>query len=246
MKNISILTSINMKNNMRSRALTIIFIIITLMLSAGLALLFSLVFISPEIKSASPDRVKLETYLSLILHTTCFISLGINTNIFSFESMVKEKSKGNIESLLATPFRPVEIWIGKSLAVFAPGFILGEILTFIVLVAINLIYFIPGFGFLIPPWVILSSFIGVPLVYLALIFLVNLISLTGKPASGNIVTQIFLPAGLTLEINLIVRDFFIADSWPMFIINTGMAVVMLVIILFLIYRLTRERIILSC
>jgi ABC-2 type transport system permease protein len=245
MRDIILVTFNSIKNNLKSKILTIVFVCITLMIVVGLALFFCLLLIVPAMNASAPDRTQLELYLSLVMYTTCIICLGINMNVFAFQSMTKEKSRGNIESLLASPLRVKDIWIAKSLAVFIPGMVLGEILTLVALLAVNYIYFVPKIGFLYTHWIGLSSFLVIPLIYLCLSLLVHLIGLIGKPATGNIVVQIFLPIALTLMINLIIRQILDAASWRFTLVALGLAAVIAIIILFLQPRLTRERIVLS-
>ena len=159
--------------------------------------------------------------------------------------MTREKSRGNIESLMATPLSVKDIWIAKSLAVFIPGMVLGEILTLAALLAVNYIYFVPKVGFIYTYWIGLASFLAVPLVYLCLSLLAHLIGLTGKPATGNVVGQVFLPVVLTLMINLTVRHILDATSWPFTLANFGLAAIIAFIVIFLQPRITRERIVLS-
>jgi len=245
MRNIILITINSIKNNLKSKALTIVFVCITLMIAVGLALFICLLLIAPAMNASVPDRTQLELYLSLIMYTTCFICLGINMNVFAFQSMTREKSRGNIESLMATPLRVKDIWIAKSLAVFIPGMVLGEILSLVALLAVNYIYFVPKIGFVYTRWIGLSGFLVVPLIYLCLSLLAHLIGLTGKPATGNIVVQIFLPIVLTLMINLAIRNILDAASWSFILTNFGIAAVIIIIIIFLQPRITRERIVLS-
>jgi ABC-2 type transport system permease protein len=245
MKKISLVIISSISNNLKSKALTVVFISVTLMIVAGLALFFCLLLIGPAIKAESPDWSLLELYLSLIMYTTSIICMGINMNIFAFQSMTREKSRGNLESLLATPLTAKDIWAAKSLSVFIPGLVLGEVLTFAALMTVNYIYFVPKTGFIFTLWIGLSSFLAVPLVYLCLSLLVHLVGLSGKPATGNIIAQIFLPVVLALMINLILRKVLDAASWPFTLANFGLAAVIAIIIIFLQPRLTRERIVLS-
>ena len=129
MKNISSITTANMKNNFRSKTVIIIWYGTTLLILAALAALFIILLIAPELKKVSPDMAKLELYLGIILFSASALGLGINLSALGFTSMIREKSRGNIQSLLATPVRLKDIWIGKSLAIFIPGLILGERLT---------------------------------------------------------------------------------------------------------------------
>lgn len=245
MRDIILITINSIRNNLKSKALAIVFVSITLMISVGLALFFCLLLITPAMNASVPDRTQLELYLSLIMYTTCLIWLGVNMNVFAFQSMTREKSRGNIESLMATPLSVKNIWIAKSLAVFIPGMVLGEILTLAAMLAVNYIYFVPRIGFVYTHWMALSSFLAVPLIYLCLSLLVHLIGLTGKPATGNVIVQIFLPIVLSLMINLMLRHILDTASWPFTLANFGIAAVIAIIVIFLQPRITRERIVLS-
>jgi ABC-2 type transport system permease protein len=245
MKDIILITGSSIKNNLKSKALTIAYVAVTIMISVGIALIFCLLLIAPEVGKSLPDRPKLELYLCLAMYSTCIITLGINMNIFAFQSITKEKSRGNIESLLATPLSAKKIWFAKSLAVFIPGMILAEILTLITLLTVNFIYFVPKTGFIYNHWIGITCFLTVPLVYFALSLLAHLVGLTGKPANGNVIAQIFLPVVLTLMINLTVRDIIDATSWPLALADIGISFVFVLIVIFMQSRITRERIVLS-
>jgi len=245
MRAIGLIVNNSIKNNLRLRITLMLYICVLLICVAGIALAFCLLVISPEIKTAVPDRSKLELFLGLILYSTCFMGVGINLNSFAFQSITREKARGNLESLMATPLDVKDLWVAKSIAVFLPGLIVGELLTLIMLFAINYIYFVPVTGFLLSPWIAISSFIIVPLIYFCLSLLVHLIGYTGKPATGNVIIQVFLPVFVSLMINLIVRDVINAASWQFSLINFGIAAVIGLIILVLKSRLTQERVILS-
>ena len=246
MKDVGLLTLPSIRNNLRLKVVFIIFIIVTMMLVALLIILFCILLIKPAVSTASPDREDLELYFSIILYSTCFISLGINLNSFGFQSLTREKSRGNIESLLATPLRIKNIWIAKSLAIFIPGLVVGEILTLVTLIAINYIYFVPSIGFIFTPWIAVNSFIVAPVVYLCLGLLAYLVGLTGKPATGNIIVQIFLPVIINIMIQITFRTNILnSASWSFAAANIGLALVIIIIIFFLQPRLTKEKIVLS-
>jgi ABC-type Na+ efflux pump permease subunit len=184
-------------------------------------------------------------YLSLILFAINLLGLGVNLNAFAFQNLTREKSRGIIQSLLATPLNEKKVWLGKSLAIFLPGLMLGELLTLIGFVTINYLFFVPKMGFIINPWIIVSSFVAVPLTYLSLTLLVYLIGLTSKPANGNVISIIFLPLIITLVINLVLRSGLNAGGWIFTLINFGIAVVIGTISLILQPLLTKERIMMS-
>jgi hypothetical protein len=244
MKDIGLITSISIRNNLRSTIIVAVLIAVVLICAISLVLAFCLLAIAPAMKAEVLDKHTLEMLLSVTIYGACLIGLGINMNVFA-QTMVREKSRGNITALLATPLKASHLWTGKSLAVFLPGLILGELLGLISLLAVNYIYFVPKIGFLINPWMAISSFVAIPLIYLSLSLLVHIIGLAGKPATANVIVQVFLPVFASLMINLGVRDILDAASWSFTVTNLGLAMIIVVITILLRPRLTRERIVLS-
>jgi len=101
---------------------------------------------------------------------------------FTFLTIIKEKVSGNIESLLATPLSPKEIWIGKSIAIFLPGYTISIISTLIILLTVNFFVIIPATGnFILPVPLLLISFLINPLLFLALLLFIVLFSLANNP-----------------------------------------------------------------
>ncbi|WP_332445387.1 hypothetical protein [Dehalococcoides mccartyi] len=244
MKDIGLLTSVGIRNNLRSKVIVAVLIVVVLICAISLVLAFCLLAIAPAMKLEVLDRHTLEMYLSVTIYGACLIGLGINMNVFA-QTIMREKSRGNITALLATPLETSHIWVGKSLSVFLPGLIMGEVLGLISLLVVNYIYFVPRIGFLINPWMVISSFVAVPLIYLSISLLVNIIGLAGKPATANVIVQVFLPVFASLMINLGVRHVLDAASWIFTVANLGLSVIIVIIAVLLRPRLTRERIILS-
>jgi ABC-type Na+ efflux pump permease subunit len=245
MRNIYLLTASGIKSYLRSKITLAIAGSVILMITVALAVALSYFLIGPEMRAERPDHSKLELYLSLIMYATCIIGVGVNLSSYAFQSLVREKSRGVIASLLATPLRAGDIWVSKSLGVFLPGLVLGEILALIVMIAVNFYYFVPETGFIMTPWIALSVFLCAPLVYLALSFLVHIVGLTGKPATANAIVQVFLPLFVSLMINLIVRDVLDASSWTFTVINFGIAAAIGIAAFCLRHRLKNETIVLS-
>jgi ABC-2 type transport system permease protein len=245
MNEISLITNASIKNNLRLRITIAISLAVILICAISLVVAFCILEIAPEVAAETPDKHTLEISLCVVVFTSCLIGLGVNQNAFGFQAMTREKSRGNIIALLATPLEASHIWIGKSLAIFLPGLVLGEILGLIALLVVNYIYFVPKVGFLLTPWIAVSSFVAVPLIYLGLSLLVNLIGLAGKPATGNVIVQIFLPVFASLMINLGIHHVLDATSWPFALVNLGLGIAIIAIAILLRPRLTAERIVLS-
>jgi len=110
--------------------------------------------------------------------------LVLMTFIWAFSSLpiIKEKVNGNIASLCATTLTPKEIWIGKSLAIFLPGFVISVVSTLIVLLSINLITVRPATGdILLPVPLMITSLLINPLLFLGLLLFIVLFSLARNP-----------------------------------------------------------------
>jgi len=194
-------------------------------------------------KAAGPI---LELIIGLISYFLPFMVLI--TFIWAFASLpvVKEKVNGNIASLLATTLSPKEIWIGKSLAIFVPGYLLSIISTMIVLLVVNLSVIIPATGnFLLPLPLFLVSLIFNPLLLLGLLFFTILFSLANNPDIAIAPSFLFgfglmmgIPLGMALEaIDL--------SSWSFSLWYLGGVIIVWIIVFFLTRLLTKENIVLS-
>jgi len=235
----------SMRNNRRLKVAIGILLSVTFICVAGVTILFCILLLEPEMGSAELDRSRLEAFLGIIVYAASFLGVGITLNSFAFQSLVREKARGNLQSLLATPVKPKDIWMGKSLSILVPGTLFGSILAMLVLVVVNAVYFLPDIGFVLNPWIALSSFVGVPLVYLALGLLVHLVGLTSRAANGNVIAQLFLPVMVNVMIQVAVHDVVDAGSWLFLAMNLGLAAVIGAIVIGLRSRLTTERIIFS-
>lgn len=204
--NIGIIVKAGLKTSLRLRSVAAGSAGVAIICAAGVAVVFATQFIRPEMQTPVPDLRALENFLGLVLFTTSFISIAIFASVNAFHSLTRDKSKGNIQALLATPLSPGEIWLGRSLAVFIPGLLFAFVLTTATYLVLNFIYFVPNTGFLFSPWALVSSLVAVPLIYLALMLLVHQIGLSSKPGTANIIAHVFLLIIIILMINLVIRD----------------------------------------
>jgi ABC-type transport system involved in multi-copper enzyme maturation permease subunit len=170
------------------------------------------------------------------------------TFIWAFANLtiIKEKIDGNIESLLATPLTPKEIWIGKSITIFLPGYIISIISTLIILMAVNFTVIMPATGnFLLPVPSLLLIFLINPLLFLALLLFIVLFSLANNPDIA-IAPSFLIGFGLMIGIPLGVATGVInLVSWSFTLWCLGGTIIFWVIDLCLYRLLTKENIVLS-
>jgi ABC-2 type transport system permease protein len=164
--------------------------------------------------------------------------------IFATYSVVVEKAKRNIESLMATPISLKQLWIGKALAVTLPSIIIGLGASIVVYVVMNYMRVIPDTGsFLFPgPLALLSAVILVPLLVFAIVTLVIYLQLTiANPRFANF---IFLGIFFLLFFGInALAGFGISVNYAL--VYFGVAVICGAISWLLSRTLTKERVLLS-
>ena len=245
MNKITLVASTGIKNAFRIKSGMAILFSVALMCVAGVAFLMCVLLIAPEVKSAMPDRAALERHLGIILYASSLISVGVAFNSLVFQTMVREKARGNLAALMATPLKLSDIWLGKSLALFVPGMALAFVLTLLSLIVVNAVYFLPSPGFIAGWQILVDSLILVPGMYLLFGMLIHIVGLTTKPVTGNVIAQIYLPVIANVMIQLTVRDVISASSWQFVLLNLGLLLVIGITILVLKPRLSPERVMLS-
>ena len=188
----------------------------------------------------------LELIMGLIAY---FLPLFVlMTFIWAFASLpiIKEKVNGNIESLLATPLGPKEIWIGKSLAIFLPGFAISVVSTLIVLLTVNFITIGPATGiFFLPAPMLLTGFLINPLLFFGLLLFIVLFSLANNPDIA-IAPSFLVGFGLMIGIPLGVATGTVnLASWSFSLWYMAGTSVIWVVVFCLSRLLTKENIVLS-
>jgi len=165
---------------------------------------------------------------------------------FAHLTIIKEKINGIIESLLATPLGPGEIWIAKSMAIFLPGYIMSIISTLIILLSVNFFAIIPITGsFILPAPALLISLLINPFIFLALLLFIVLFSMANNPEIA-IAPSFLVGFGLMIGIPLGVATGVInLVSWSFTLWCSGGAILFLAIDCGLYRLLTKENIILS-
>ena len=170
------------------------------------------------------------------------------TFIWSFANfpIIKEKVNGNIESLLATTLSPKEIFIGKSLAIFLPGFIISTVSTVTVLLSVNLIAIRPVTGsFFLPVPLLLTSLVINPLLLLGLLLFIVLYSLAKNPDIA-IAPSFIVGFGLMMGIPLgVATGVMNLASWSFCLWYLAGTAAFWLVVLFFFRLLTKENIILS-
>ncbi len=222
--------------------ISIVFSVVTIAIAASVSIVLS----KKEWIGQKAAEPMLELIIGLIAY---FLPLAIlMTFIWAFSSLpvVKEKVNGSIASLIATTLTPKEIWLGKSLAIFIPGYAISVILTMIVLLTVNLSVIVPATGnFLLPLPLFLVSLIWNPLLLLGLLLFIILFSLANNPDIA-ITPSFLLGFGLMMGIPLGMASGVInLTSWSFSLWYLAGVIIVWIIVFILTRLLTKENIILS-
>ena len=166
-------------------------------------------------------------------------------SVFANYTVIVDKAKRNIESLMATPISIKQIWRGKTLAVALPSLgigISGAIISFLVM---DIGFVMPKTGSFIFPNIlaVFSALILVPVLVFVIVSIVTYIQLViTNPRIGNLVFSGFfmlLWIGLNLLGGLGISTNFFALTYLIFI------VVCETVAYILSHHLTKEKVLLS-
>lgn len=224
----------------------LIMIIMFSVLTVAAAVFINIALGRQEWLGTEAAKPMLELIMGLIFY---FLPLFILISfIWAFASfpIIKEKVNGNIASLMVTPLTPQEIWMGKSLAIFLPGFAISVLSTLIVLFSVNFITIGPATGnFFMPAPMLLTNFLINPLLFFGLLLFTVLFSLANNPDIA-IAPSFLVGFGLMTGIPIGVAAGGInLASWSFSLWYLAGTAVIWIIVLALLRLLTKENIILS-
>lgn len=245
MRKISIVFNRDFRELRKTNAFLIISILSAIItVAASVIIVFALR--RQELLGRETSKPILELIIGLVAY---FLPLSVlMTFIWAFANLtiIKEKVDGSIESLLATPLSSKEIWIGKSIAVFLPGYLISTISTLVILLSVNYFVIAPATGnFILPVPLLLSSFIINPLLFLALLLFIVLFSLANNPDIA-ILPSFLVGFGLMIGIPLGVATGVInLISWSFTLWCSGGAIIFWAADSSFYRMLTKERIVLS-
>ncbi len=232
-------------NNLRSFTNILSFLVLVILL-AGLSDYLGIRFLLvPALKTSPVDISRVRHLMAMVLYATSLFSLAMGLTVSVVRSLIQEKSRRMYETLLASPVELRQLWWAKSLSVFLPGYLAGLVLSLLTWYLMNAGFTVPVIGWVLTPPMVLIPVVLVPFLYLCLSFLVTLISLITDPVHGNALTQVFLPSLASLTFNLGLRGVLDTHTRAFFIFHLILAGLLLIIILLVRPRLTKQKVILS-
>jgi ABC-2 type transport system permease protein len=180
-----------------------------------------------------------QTTMNGIFYSLPLIIMMLICSVLASYAVVLDKTKRNIESLLATPLSLREVWIAKTLAVTIPSAVIGIVMSIIM---VNMIAFVPNVGFIIPsPISLVTGIILVPVVTFFVVGIVTCLQLimTNPRLASLVFSVLFLAVFFSTTISQA------ALKLDFSLIYLIVIVVLLGINAYLARFLSKERIVLS-
>jgi len=193
---------------------------------------------STELRHAAQPLVNIATYTLPLTLAMLICTFFANTSI------VMDKAKRTLESLLATPLSLRQIWLGKSLAVALPSLLISLSVSFIAIIVLNVVVISPKVDTFIVPGTlsIVTSLIITPLVTFFVVAIVSFLQLTtANPRIANLAfTVIFV--GIYIYLQTISKP---TVTWYFALIYLSAMLVLVGIMALLDRILTKEKVVLS-
>ena len=197
-------------------------------------------------QDASPDVFSQisQAFINNIFGTLPMMYSVLICSVFAAYAVIVEKTRRNLESLMAAPVSLNQIWLGKALAVTVPSYVIALGVTVLAYVVMSFVAVEPRVGsFIIPDaTAIVTAIVIIPVLVFLVVAIVTYLQLViSNPRIANIAfTVIFLALyfGVTALVQLgVAIDFRL--------IYAGMIVVLGAVTFLLSRTLTKERVLLS-
>jgi ABC-type Na+ efflux pump permease subunit len=188
----------------------------------------------------------LELIMGLIIYFLPLVILMFFIWSFASLPVIKEKVNGNIESLLATPLKAAEVWMGKCLAIFLPGLVISVIAVLLIILSVNFIAVLPATGkFILPFPALVTGLLLNSLLFLGLLSLIILLSLAGNPDIA-IAPSFLVGFGLMIGIPLgLATGVVNLSSWIFTLYYLALTVIMWIPVIVYFRTLNNEKVVLS-
>jgi ABC-type transport system involved in multi-copper enzyme maturation permease subunit len=131
--------------------------------SAGAAVATVLAFRSRGWLDAGSASAAAGGILANLVFLLAIVPLLVTIPLFTSEPLAKEKADGTIACLLATALSPRDIWLGKSLAVWAPGAVVSVVCAALPVIVIGVSGGVPAEASYLP--LLVGALLVTPLLF---------------------------------------------------------------------------------
>ena len=135
-------------------------------------------------------RLYSQAVLNITMATLPMVLAMLFCSIFSVYSILMDKTKRTLESMLASPVSLRQLWIGKGLAVALPSVIIALLVSFLAVLVLNQVVVFPVLRSFIVPGILslVNGLVVIPLMAFFVVSIVNFLQLTMvNPRIANLI-----------------------------------------------------------
>jgi len=236
------LTRVALRDVMSAVPLVALYVGLVLIVTALNATIVGHFAVGPAVAAGDPHAVG--GALSLAAYFAAFVSAGMGYSVLLVVPLTRAQATGQVTSLLATPVGPRRYWRARAAALWLPGLAAGVVAPLGVLAALRWLAVPATVDVALDGWLMLATFVAVPLTYVGVSLVVNAVALTASPNTGNVIGIIFYAAGSSLMGQLLGRGALTTQAF--WWVNAALATVALVAGAVVSVRVQAERMVLAC
>jgi hypothetical protein len=182
--------------------------------------------------------------LSSAAYFAAFVGSGLAYAVLLVVPLTRAQATGRVVCLLATPAGARRLWLTRAAALWVPGTVAGIAAPLGVLLALRWLLVPASLDVALDGWLLLATFVAVPLAYVGLSLVVNAVALTASPTTGNVIGIIFYAGGSSLMGQLLGRGALSTQTF--WWVNAVLAVATLTAGTVIAGRVRTERMMLAC
>lgn len=189
--------------------------------------------------------VLIQPIIDVTLFILALLTATYFSSLISSYTLLIEKTKHSLESLLCTPLSLKQFWFGKTMSMFIPSIVIGFLFSIAAFCALNIFIISPKVGYWIYPGA--ASLVAILIVTPAIVLFISALFYLLQLIIANVRTiNIIFMCVILVAVNILVLGPVIStSSWAIVFISLGAAVILGLADLFLSRLLTKERIVLS-
>ena len=236
------LTRLALRDVLSAVPLVALFVALVLLLTSLNAAIVGHFVVNPAVAIGDPRAIG--GAISVAAYFAAFVGTGLAYSVLLVVPLTRAQATGQVISLLATPVGPRRLWLARAGALWLPGLAAGVLAPLGVLGALRWLSVPATLGVVLDGWLMLATFVAVPLAYVGLSLVVNAVALTASPNAGNVLAIIFYSGGSSLMGQLLGRG--AVSSQGFWWVNAALAAVALLAGAVLSGRVQAERMVLAC
>ena len=234
------LVKLNVRGLLGSTSMVAIFVVIGVFVAAMGGLIAGGLAFEGLSQQQRGDTGLMNEYVGLTVYIIAAVVAGVGFSTIYSSPLIREKSNGTIETLLATPISPARLVTAKAIAItllaVPVGLVCGGVVGAVLWGRYSL-----GAAVAPAPFILVTVLFVTPLIYFTLALIVYAIGVAARTADGVVIVSIFITGFSAVMLNMALRDVTPPESLSFLLLNLAWALVFGVIAAVALPRISREK-----